>query len=117
MQYLHLFQCNIYCHTFAGERRKLDIEYFSKLLEKILEVQKNRKKLKAMAEKKPPKERKKREKGHYTCVPFSIGSLVLYPHNVFVTLSGLHFSLLVLCLSQFNNHLFPLQAGEKLGRS
>ncbi|KAI4816213.1 hypothetical protein KUCAC02_008548 [Chaenocephalus aceratus] len=45
------------------ERRKLDIEYFSKLLEKILEVQKNRKKLKAMAEKKPPKERKKREKG------------------------------------------------------
>ncbi|KAF3849372.1 hypothetical protein F7725_015869 [Dissostichus mawsoni] len=30
---------------------------------KILEVQKNRKKLKAMAEKKPPKERKKREKG------------------------------------------------------
>ncbi|XP_034094683.1 transcription factor TFIIIB component B'' homolog isoform X2 [Gymnodraco acuticeps] len=45
------------------ERRKLDIEYFSKLLEKILEVHKNRKKLKAMAEKKPPKERKKREKG------------------------------------------------------
>ncbi|KAJ4925875.1 hypothetical protein JOQ06_008061 [Pogonophryne albipinna] len=45
------------------ERRKLDIEYFSKLLEKIMEVQKNRKKLKAMAEKKPPKERKKREKG------------------------------------------------------
>ncbi|KAK5879287.1 hypothetical protein CesoFtcFv8_024605 [Champsocephalus esox] len=42
------------------ERRKLDIEYFSKLLEKILEVQKNRKKLKAMAEKKPPKERRRK---------------------------------------------------------
>ncbi|XP_056288696.1 nascent polypeptide-associated complex subunit alpha, muscle-specific form-like isoform X2 [Pseudoliparis swirei] len=31
------------------ERRKLDIEYFSKLLEKILEVHKNRKKLRSLA--------------------------------------------------------------------
>uniref|UniRef100_A0A671XHW1 Myb-like domain-containing protein n=1 Tax=Sparus aurata TaxID=8175 RepID=A0A671XHW1_SPAAU len=45
------------------ERRKLDIEYFSKLLEKILEVQKNRKKLKSLAEKNSPKKRKKRAKG------------------------------------------------------
>ncbi|XP_029025194.1 transcription factor TFIIIB component B'' homolog isoform X2 [Betta splendens] len=39
------------------ERRKLDIEYFSKLLEKIMEVQQNRKKLKSLAEK-PPRKRK-----------------------------------------------------------
>ncbi|KAM8743682.1 uncharacterized protein AB9X84_017944 isoform 2-T2 [Acanthopagrus schlegelii] len=45
------------------ERRKLDIEYFSKLLEKILEVQKNRKKLKSLAEKNSPKKRKKKAKG------------------------------------------------------
>ncbi|XP_059213865.1 transcription factor TFIIIB component B'' homolog [Centropristis striata] len=44
------------------ERRKLDIEYFSKLLEKILEVQKNRKKLKSLAEKKPPKKQKRKGK-------------------------------------------------------
>lgn len=42
------------------ERRKLDIEYFSKLLEKILEFQKSRKKLKSLAEKNPPKKRKKK---------------------------------------------------------
>lgn len=36
------------CST--GERRKLDIEYFSKLLEKVLEVQKDRKKLKKLSE-------------------------------------------------------------------
>ncbi|XP_070844622.1 transcription factor TFIIIB component B'' homolog [Chaetodon trifascialis] len=45
------------------ERRKLDIEYFSKLLEKILEVQKNRKKLKSLAEKNSPKKRKRKAKG------------------------------------------------------
>ncbi|XP_029300318.1 LOW QUALITY PROTEIN: transcription factor TFIIIB component B'' homolog [Cottoperca gobio] len=45
------------------DRRKLDIEYFSKLLEKILEVQKNRKKLKSLAEKKSPKKRKRKSKG------------------------------------------------------
>ncbi|XP_073333972.1 uncharacterized protein [Pagrus major] len=45
------------------ERRKLDIEYFSKLLEKILEVQKNRKKLKSLAEKNAPKKNKKKAKG------------------------------------------------------
>ncbi|CAJ1070398.1 transcription factor TFIIIB component B'' homolog isoform X3 [Xyrichtys novacula] len=47
------------------ERRKLDIEYFSKLLEKILEVQKNRKKLKALANKnsKNSKKQKKKTKG------------------------------------------------------
>ncbi|XP_037608809.1 transcription factor TFIIIB component B'' homolog isoform X2 [Sebastes umbrosus] len=44
------------------ERRKLDIEYFSKLLEKILEVQKNRKKLKSLAGKKSPKKQKKKPK-------------------------------------------------------
>ncbi|XP_051268098.1 transcription factor TFIIIB component B'' homolog isoform X2 [Dicentrarchus labrax] len=45
------------------ERRKLDIEYFSKLLEKILEVQKNRKKLKLIAEKNSPKKQKRKAKG------------------------------------------------------
>ncbi|XP_071321461.1 transcription factor TFIIIB component B'' homolog isoform X2 [Trachinotus anak] len=45
------------------ERRKLDIEYFSKLLEKILEVQKNRKKLRKLAEKNTPKKHKKKAKG------------------------------------------------------
>ncbi|XP_033502895.2 uncharacterized protein LOC117269742 isoform X2 [Epinephelus lanceolatus] len=44
------------------ERRKLDIEYFSKLLEKILEVQKNRKKLKSLAGKKSPKKPKRKAK-------------------------------------------------------
>ncbi|XP_074472931.1 uncharacterized protein LOC141756873 isoform X2 [Sebastes fasciatus] len=44
------------------ERRKLDIEYFSKLLEKILEVQKNRKKLKSLAGKKSPKKKKPKDK-------------------------------------------------------
>ncbi|XP_035523717.1 transcription factor TFIIIB component B'' homolog isoform X2 [Morone saxatilis] len=44
------------------ERRKLDIEYFSKLLEKILEVQKNRKKLKLIAEKNSPKKQKRKAK-------------------------------------------------------
>lgn len=52
---------------FVGERRKLDIEYFSKLLEKILEVQKNRKKLKSLAEKNSPKKRKKKAKGNCLC--------------------------------------------------
>ncbi|XP_013885327.1 transcription factor TFIIIB component B'' homolog [Austrofundulus limnaeus] len=33
------------------ERRQLDIEYFSKLLEKVMEVQKDRKKLKSLAKK------------------------------------------------------------------
>lgn len=55
---------------FVGERRKLDIEYFSKLLEKILEVQKNRKKLKSLAEKNSQKKRKKREKGNRLCSLF-----------------------------------------------
>uniref|UniRef100_A0A3Q3JT77 Myb-like domain-containing protein n=1 Tax=Monopterus albus TaxID=43700 RepID=A0A3Q3JT77_MONAL len=41
------------------ERRKLDIEYFSKLLEKIMEVQKNRKKLRSLAKKKPCKDKRK----------------------------------------------------------
>ncbi|XP_061554502.1 transcription factor TFIIIB component B'' homolog isoform X1 [Phycodurus eques] len=44
------------------ERRKLDIEYFSKLLEKILEVQANRKKLKSLVEKNAPKKRQRRSK-------------------------------------------------------
>ncbi|XP_026210201.1 transcription factor TFIIIB component B'' homolog isoform X2 [Anabas testudineus] len=43
------------------ERRKLDIEYFSKLLEKILEFQKNKKKLKSLATKKSPKKQRKRK--------------------------------------------------------
>uniref|UniRef100_H3D7F9 Zgc:162472 n=1 Tax=Tetraodon nigroviridis TaxID=99883 RepID=H3D7F9_TETNG len=45
------------------ERRKLDIEYFSKLLEMILEVQKNRKKHKSLAEKNEPKKKRRRAKG------------------------------------------------------
>ncbi|KAM7368719.1 hypothetical protein PAMP_013031 [Pampus punctatissimus] len=48
---------------FVGERHKLDIEYFSKLLEKILEVQKNRKKLKSLSEKNSPRKRKRKTKG------------------------------------------------------
>lgn len=47
----------------AGERRKLDIEYFSKLLEMILEVQKNRKKHKSLAEKNEPKKKRRKAKG------------------------------------------------------
>ncbi|XP_062269278.1 transcription factor TFIIIB component B'' homolog [Platichthys flesus] len=45
------------------ERRKLDIEYFSKLLEKILEVQQNRKKLKTLVKKNSPKNSKRKAKG------------------------------------------------------
>nr|XP_046230918.1 transcription factor TFIIIB component B'' homolog isoform X2 [Scatophagus argus] len=45
------------------ERRKLDIEYFSKLLEKILEVQKSRKKLKSLAEKNSRNKPKRKAKG------------------------------------------------------
>ncbi|XP_040052992.2 uncharacterized protein LOC120831543 isoform X2 [Gasterosteus aculeatus] len=45
------------------ERRKLDIEYFSKLLEKILEVQENRKKLRSLAGKKFPKTTTRKAKG------------------------------------------------------
>nr|XP_043868060.1 transcription factor TFIIIB component B'' homolog isoform X3 [Solea senegalensis] len=44
------------------ERRKLDIEYFSKLLEKILEFQKNKKKLQSLAKKNAYKKRKRMEK-------------------------------------------------------
>lgn len=47
----------------AGERRKLDIEYFSKLLEMILEVQKNRKKHKSLADKNDPKKKRRKTKG------------------------------------------------------
>ncbi|XP_029372171.1 transcription factor TFIIIB component B'' homolog isoform X2 [Echeneis naucrates] len=45
------------------ERRKLDIEYFSKLLEKVLEFQKNRKKLKKLSAENAPKKQKKKSKG------------------------------------------------------
>ncbi|XP_061913032.1 transcription factor TFIIIB component B'' homolog isoform X2 [Entelurus aequoreus] len=45
------------------ERRKLDIEYFSKLLEKILEVQQSRKKLKSLVVKNPPKKSQGKSKG------------------------------------------------------
>ncbi|XP_077442403.1 uncharacterized protein LOC144064073 isoform X2 [Vanacampus margaritifer] len=48
---------------FAGERRKLDIEYFTKLLQKILEVQANRKKLKSLVEKNAYKKRRRSSKG------------------------------------------------------
>ncbi|KAM6901339.1 uncharacterized protein PEZ65_019473 isoform 2-T2 [Lycodopsis pacificus] len=44
------------------ERRKLDIEYFSKLLEKILEVHKTRKKLKSLAGKNSPKKTTRKAK-------------------------------------------------------
>lgn len=56
--------CAVFCvRSFAEDRQKLDIEYFSKLLEKILEVQKNRKKLKSLAEKNSPKKSKRKPKG------------------------------------------------------
>ncbi|XP_030005114.1 transcription factor TFIIIB component B'' homolog isoform X2 [Sphaeramia orbicularis] len=46
------------------EKRRLDIEYFSKLLEKILEVQKNKKKLKSLSVKnKTPKKCIRKPKG------------------------------------------------------
>ncbi|XP_016894410.1 transcription factor TFIIIB component B'' homolog isoform X5 [Cynoglossus semilaevis] len=45
------------------DKRKLDIEYFSKLLEKILEFQKNKKKLRAITQKNAPKKSQRREKG------------------------------------------------------
>ncbi|XP_067339986.1 transcription factor TFIIIB component B'' homolog isoform X1 [Channa argus] len=49
------------------ERRRLDIEYFSKLLEKIMEFQKSKKKLKSLAEKNfPNKQKKKKTKGRKT---------------------------------------------------
>lgn len=48
---------------FVGERRKLDIEYFSKLLEKILEYQKSKKKLRSVAEKKSSQKGKRKTKG------------------------------------------------------
>ncbi|XP_030599089.1 transcription factor TFIIIB component B'' homolog [Archocentrus centrarchus] len=44
------------------ERRKLDIEYFSKLLEKILEYQKSKKKLRSLREKNSSKKGKKATK-------------------------------------------------------
>ncbi|XP_035766223.1 transcription factor TFIIIB component B'' homolog isoform X2 [Neolamprologus brichardi] len=44
------------------ERRKLDIEYFSKLLEKILEYQRSKKKLRSVAEKKPSQKGKRKTK-------------------------------------------------------
>ncbi|KAM4532798.1 uncharacterized protein V3H82_026525 [Fundulus diaphanus] len=44
------------------ERRKLDIEYFSKLLEKILEFQKDKKKLKSLSEKNAKKKPKAKAK-------------------------------------------------------
>ncbi|CAG5867604.1 unnamed protein product [Menidia menidia] len=45
------------------ERRKLDIEYFSKLLEKVLEVQKDKKKLRSLAQKNTSKRNKNKAKG------------------------------------------------------
>ncbi|XP_061586227.1 transcription factor TFIIIB component B'' homolog [Cololabis saira] len=45
------------------DRRKLDIDCFSKLLEKVLEVQKDRKKLKSLVEKNTPKKSKTKAKG------------------------------------------------------
>lgn len=62
----------------AGERRKLDIEYFSKLLEMILEVQKNRKKHKSLAEKNDPKKKKRRAKGICIFSSFNHGRLMYY---------------------------------------
>ncbi|XP_054612747.1 transcription factor TFIIIB component B'' homolog isoform X3 [Dunckerocampus dactyliophorus] len=45
------------------ERRKLDIEYFSKLLQKILEFQESRKNLKSLVEKNAPKKHQRKSKG------------------------------------------------------
>ncbi|XP_028318750.1 transcription factor TFIIIB component B'' homolog isoform X2 [Gouania willdenowi] len=44
------------------ERRQLDIEYFSKLLEKIMDYQKNKKKLKSLEKANAPKKRRKKAK-------------------------------------------------------
>lgn len=57
----------------AEDRQKLDIEYFSKLLEKILEVQKNRKKLNSLAEKNSPRKKKRNSKGMCPFVCFHPG--------------------------------------------
>lgn len=60
--------------SFVGERRKLDLEYFSKLLEKILEVHRNRKKLKSLSAKNSPKKGKRQTKSKddlSTCPMFS----------------------------------------------
>lgn len=52
-----------------GDRRRLDIEYFTKLLEKIMEVQKNKKKLRSLSEKNSTKKQRKRiAKGNYFSV-------------------------------------------------
>ena len=52
------FDATFINYYFIGERRKLDIEYFSKLLERVLEVQKNKKKLKSLARKNTTKKTK-----------------------------------------------------------
>ncbi|KAL6096590.1 bdp1 [Pungitius sinensis] len=54
------------------ERRKLDIEYFSKLLEKILEVQENRKKLRSLAGRKSPKKTTRKAKGNRAARKLSV---------------------------------------------
>lgn len=64
------FDATFIDHCFVGERRKLDIEYFSKLLDKIMEVQKNRKKLKSLAEKNSPKKHKRKAKGNCLSMRF-----------------------------------------------
>ncbi|KAM8828031.1 uncharacterized protein AB9W97_004197 isoform 2-T2 [Spinachia spinachia] len=54
------------------ERRKLDIEYFSKLLEKILEVQENRKKLRSLSGKKSPQKTRRKAAGKRAARELSI---------------------------------------------
>lgn len=61
----------VFCDgSLAEDRQKLDIEYFSKLLEKILEVQKNRKKLKSLSDKNSPRKSKRKSKGTSLFVSF-----------------------------------------------
>lgn len=74
-------ECSVF-DCFVGERRKLDIEYFSKLLEKILEVQKNRKKLKSLSEKNSPKKHKRKAKGELLLLIF-ISCFILSEVHVF----------------------------------
>lgn len=54
----------------------MDIEYFSKLLEMILEVEKNRKKHRLLAEKNEPKKKRRRAKGILSS--FNHGGLMYY---------------------------------------
>ncbi|XP_055019084.1 transcription factor TFIIIB component B'' homolog [Boleophthalmus pectinirostris] len=61
------------------ERRRLDLEYFTKLLEKILEFQESKKKLKSVSQKKQtPKKRKEKPKGEIHYLNIMLFHLFIY---------------------------------------